>query len=58
MGAAFGGALSQSPAEINAYLKALRDGALTKQLKRVRAIFIGHGEVGRLRSSSACTART
>ena len=27
--------------------KALRDGALTKQLKRVRAIFIGHGEVGK-----------
>ena len=39
--------LSQSPAEINAYLKALREGALTKQLKRVRAIFIGHGEVGK-----------
>jgi hypothetical protein len=36
--------LSQSPAEINAYLKGLRDGALTKELKRVRAIFIGHGE--------------
>ena len=36
--------LAQSPAEINAYLKALRDGALTKELKRVRAIFIGHGE--------------
>ncbi len=39
--------LSQSPAEINAYLKALRDGTLTQQLKRVRAIFIGHGEVGK-----------
>ncbi len=39
--------LSQSPAEINAYLKGLRDGTLTKQLKRVRAIFIGHGEVGK-----------
>jgi hypothetical protein len=39
--------LSQSPAEINAYLEALRNGALTKQLKRVRAIFIGHGEVGK-----------
>jgi hypothetical protein len=39
--------LAQSPAEINAYLKALRDGALTKQLRRVRAIFIGHGEVGK-----------
>lgn len=39
--------LAQSPAEINAYLKALRDGALTKQFKRVRAIFIGHGEVGK-----------
>jgi hypothetical protein len=39
--------LSQSPAEINAYLKGLRDGALTKELKRVRAIFIGHGEVGK-----------
>jgi signal recognition particle receptor subunit beta len=39
--------LSQSPAEINAYLKGLRDGALTKELKRVRAIFIGPGEVGK-----------
>ena len=39
--------LAQSPAEINAYLKALRDGALTKELKRVRAIFIGHGEAGK-----------
>jgi signal recognition particle receptor subunit beta len=39
--------LSQSPAEINAYLKGLRDGALTKELKRVRAIFIGHGEAGK-----------
>jgi hypothetical protein len=39
--------LSQSPAEINAYLKGFRDGALTKELKRVRAIFIGHGEVGK-----------
>ncbi len=48
--------LSQSPAEINAYLKALHDGAAgkelgtareLKQLKRVRAIFIGHGEVGK-----------
>ena len=39
--------LSQSPAEINAYLEALRDGGLTKQLKRVRAIFIGYGEVGK-----------
>ncbi|MGO8952936.1 MAG: COR domain-containing protein [Rhodomicrobium sp.] len=39
--------LSQSAAEINAYLKRLRDGVLTKQLKRVRAIFIGHGEVGK-----------
>ena len=27
--------------------KALREGSLTKQLKRVRAIFIGHGEVGK-----------
>jgi hypothetical protein len=39
--------LSQSPAEINAYLKELSDGALTKELKRVRAIFIGHGEAGK-----------
>ena len=39
--------LSQSPAEINAHLKALREGSLTKQLKRVRAIFIGHAEVGK-----------
>jgi hypothetical protein len=39
--------LAQSPAEINAYLKELRDGSLTKQLKRVRAIFIGEGEVGK-----------
>jgi GTPase SAR1 family protein len=39
--------MSQSPAEINAYLKALRDGALTKELRRVRAIFIGHGEAGK-----------
>jgi hypothetical protein len=39
--------LSQSPAEINAYLKGLRSGLLTKELKRVRAIFIGHGEVGK-----------
>jgi signal recognition particle receptor subunit beta len=39
--------LSQSPAEINAYLKGLRGGTLTKELKRVRAIFIGHGEAGK-----------
>jgi GTPase SAR1 family protein len=39
--------LSQSPAEINAYLKALRERSLTKELKRVRAIFIGHGEAGK-----------
>jgi GTPase SAR1 family protein len=39
--------LSQSPAEINAYLKRLRGGVLTKELKRVRAIFIGHGEAGK-----------
>jgi hypothetical protein len=39
--------LSQSPAQINAYLKGLRERALTKQFKRVRAIFIGHGEVGK-----------
>jgi signal recognition particle receptor subunit beta len=39
--------LSQSPAEINAYLKGLREGALTKELKRVRAIFIGHGDAGK-----------
>jgi GTPase SAR1 family protein len=39
--------LSQSPAEINAYLKGLRAGAFTRELKRVRAIFIGHGEAGK-----------
>ena len=39
--------LAQSTAEINAYLKALRQGWLTTQLKRVRAIFISHGEVGK-----------
>jgi signal recognition particle receptor subunit beta len=39
--------LSQSPAEINAYLKGLRDRTLSKELKRVRAIFIGHGEAGK-----------
>ena len=39
--------LSQAAADINAYLKALRGGSLTKQLKRVRAIFIGHGEAGK-----------
>jgi hypothetical protein len=39
--------LSQSPAEINAYLKGLRGGVLTKELRRVRAIFIGHGEAGK-----------
>ena len=42
--------LALGPAEINAYLAELRKGALTsltKQLKRVRAIFIGHGEAGK-----------
>ena len=39
--------LSQSPAEINAYLRDLRKRQLKSQLKRVRAIFIGHGEVGK-----------
>jgi signal recognition particle receptor subunit beta len=39
--------LSQSPAEINAYLTGLRGGALTKELRRVRAIFIGPGEAGK-----------
>ena len=39
--------LAQSPSEINAYLKELRDCSLTKQLKRVRAIFIGHGDAGK-----------
>ncbi len=39
--------LAQSPAEINAYLKGLRSRALTRELKRVRAIFIGHGEAGK-----------
>ena len=50
--------LSQSPAEINAYLKSLREGALTKQLKRVRAIFIGHGEVGKTSLIRALHGRT
>ena len=49
--------LSQSPAEINAYLKALREGSLTKQLKRVRAIFIGHGEAGKTSLIRALTRR-
>jgi signal recognition particle receptor subunit beta len=39
--------LAQSPAEINAYLRGLREKALSKQLRRVRAIFIGHGGVGK-----------
>ena len=41
--------LAQSPAEINAYLRSCARciGSLTKQLKRVRAIFIGHGEAGK-----------
>jgi hypothetical protein len=39
--------LSQSTAEINAYLKGLRGRELTRELKRVRAIFIGHGDVGK-----------
>jgi signal recognition particle receptor subunit beta len=39
--------LSQSPAEINTYLKGLRSGVLTKELRRVRAIFIGHGDAGK-----------
>jgi putative ribosome biogenesis GTPase RsgA len=39
--------LAQSPAEINAYLRSLRDGAAQKQLNRVRALFIGHGGVGK-----------
>ena len=39
--------LSQSPREINAYLKALRAGVRTHQFRHVRAIFLGHGEVGK-----------
>jgi GTPase SAR1 family protein len=39
--------LSQSPAEVSAYFKGLRSGVLTKELKRLRAIFIGHGEAGK-----------
>ena len=39
--------LAQDPGEINSYLKGLRSGSLSKQLKRVRAIFIGSGEVGK-----------
>ncbi len=39
--------LAQPPAEINAYLKELREGTLTKGLKRVRAIFIGNGGAGK-----------
>ena len=55
---AFQRAAFAKPAEINAYLKALRDGALTKHLKRVRAIFIGHGEVGKTSLIESCMART
>jgi hypothetical protein len=39
--------LAQTPTEINAHLKALREGAAKKQFQRVRAIFIGHGGVGK-----------
>ncbi|MEJ2118074.1 MAG: COR domain-containing protein, partial [Alphaproteobacteria bacterium] len=38
---------AQSPAEINAYLASLRGSPASKQLRRVRAIFIGHGGVGK-----------
>ena len=39
--------LSQSPAEINAYLKSLLKGEASQPLNRVRAIFIGFGGVGK-----------
>lgn len=45
--------LAQRPSEINAYLKSLRDGLAQKQLNRVRAIFIGHGGVGKTSIISA-----
>lgn len=39
--------LAKSPAEINAYLKSLRDSPTTAPLNRVRAIFIGFGAAGK-----------
>ncbi len=39
--------LAKSPAEINAYLKSLRDKHATELLNQVRAIFIGFGAVGK-----------
>lgn len=39
--------LEKSPAEINAYLKAIRDRRVTAPLNRVRALFVGHGESGK-----------
>ena len=41
------GQLAESPVEISIYLKALREGPVAEWLKRVRAVFIGHGEVGK-----------
>jgi GTPase SAR1 family protein len=39
--------LAQTPAEINAYLKQLRDGTATQVMPHVRALFIGWGETGK-----------
>jgi hypothetical protein len=39
--------LAQSPSAVNAHLRSLREGLAHKQLNRVRAIFIGHGGVGK-----------
>lgn len=39
--------LAQSPAQINAYLKSLRDNYATTPLNRVRVIFMGYGEAGK-----------
>jgi small GTP-binding protein len=38
---------TQSPAEINAYLKSLLKGEASEPLNRVRAIFLGHGGAGK-----------
>ncbi|MGZ4995295.1 MAG: COR domain-containing protein [Methylobacter sp.] len=38
---------SQSVAEVNAYIKNLKDKVATQPLNRVRAIFIGYGEAGK-----------
>jgi hypothetical protein len=39
--------LSQGPIAVNAYLRSARAGLAIQPLNRVRAIFIGHGEVGK-----------